>query len=256
MAIKSMQVLKVATSHVDEGMVNPNIPPGTIIDIFFLCFLIKADEGNILIDTGYHADDAKDDAENTKAQIEFTPLPQCLQAIGFSVNDINLVIMTHLDSDHSGYTNLFTRSEIIIQKAEFEYVNNPPPEARRFIKHERFNSPKLKWKMVDGDEVIIPGLSVIATGGHTPGSQTIMVNLPKSGLVMLVGDALHDKSELEENKARLAYDDKQATNSIKKLKVLSQMTGAPMFPYHVPPIYPTKELNIFRSEMFITEPYI
>ena len=256
MAVKSMQILQTATSHVDERKVNPNVPVGTIIDIFFLCFLINADEGNILVDTGYHADDAKEEAEKTEARIEMTPLPDCLQAIGLSVNDITMVIMTHLDSDHTGYTNLFTNSEIIVQKAEHEYACNPPLEAQQYIKQERFNSTKLKWRMLDGDEIIFPGLSVIATGGHTPGSQSIMVNLPKSGLVMLVGDALHDISELEENKARLAHNDEQATNSIKKLKVLSQMTGAPMFPYHVHPIYPTKQLNIFRSEVFKTEPYI
>jgi N-acyl homoserine lactone hydrolase len=253
MSIKSMQVFNLMTTKVDESKMNPSAKPGTIIDFFSLVYLIRADEGNIMVDAGFHPDDL---SENMITGTRVN-LPDRLNNEGLTFDDIKTVIMTHLDNDHVGYLNYFTRSNIVVQKEEYNYAFNPPESITRRIDTKRFNSTKLHWILIDGDHVLWPGLALILTSGHTPGSQTVMVNLPLSGPVLLVGDAVHKKEDLdyEKYKPKPSLDPKQWAYSINRLKALSQMTGAPMFPYHALPIYPAKKVNVFHSRMFKTGLY-
>ena len=49
---------------------------------------------------------------------------------------------------------------------------------------------------LDGDRDVFGDGSVtlIATPGHTPGHQSLLVKLPKTGVLLLTGDAVHFKS--------------------------------------------------------------
>ena len=40
-------------------------------------------------------------------------------------------------------------------------------------------------------------MTIIATPGHTPGHQSLLVKLPKTGALVLSGDAVHFKSNWE-----------------------------------------------------------
>jgi N-acyl homoserine lactone hydrolase len=44
--------------------------------------------------------------------------------------------------------------------------------------------------LVDGDTELLPGLELIETSGHVPGHQSVLVRLPKTGLVLLTVDAV------------------------------------------------------------------
>jgi N-acyl homoserine lactone hydrolase len=45
-------------------------------------------------------------------------------------------------------------------------------------------------RLVDGDTELLPGLELIETSGHTPGHQSVLVRLPKTGAVLLTIDAV------------------------------------------------------------------
>lgn len=156
------------------------------------------------------------------------------------MEDINIVIMTHLHGDHVGWLSHLLNAEVIIQKEEYKFATDPPSYVRYIS--ERFNSPDIKWKFVDGDQVLMPGLTLLLTPGHTAGCQSVMVDLPQSGPILLVGDAgfLQDNFQRELIPTSF-FDQREALLSIKRLKMWSQVRNAAIFTSH--------DVNFWRDEM-------
>src|SRR5262249_13343505 len=50
-----------------------------------------------------------------------------------------------------------------------------------------------RYRFVDGDTTLLPGLELIETSGHAPGHQSVLVRLPKTGPVLLAIDAVPQK---------------------------------------------------------------
>jgi len=245
MTIKSTQVIYLGSDYVDESRITYGVAPGTIVETVFLSFLIRADEGNILVDAGMHPDDAeKENAEGLQISVQREDhLPLRLQEVGLSMDDINMLVITHLDRDHIGWLNQLRHAEVVVQKSEYLFAFDPPPYAQRRYKYpERFKSPDIKWKLVDGDQVLVPGLTLLFTPGHTPGHQSLMVDLPKTGTIILAGDAGHSRKNFKEELIpNFCGNPRQALYSMRRLKVLSQVRKAPLFPTH--------DMDLWRNEM-------
>lgn len=245
MAVKSLQVLYGGSDHIDKRRIIHGLAKEAMVDTAFLNFLIRTDEGNILVDAGLHpADVEMMNAGGFKANVRPEDhLPQRLREVGLSMEDINMVLITHLHIDHGGWLAHLPNAEVILQKEEYQFTFDPPPYARGSSGYvERLKSQKIKWRMVDGDHVLMPGITILFTPGHTPGSQSVMVDLPKFGAILLVGDA----GPLQENFAEELIpsffgDPMQAWYSIRRLKVWSQIRKAPIFTSH--------DLDFWRREM-------
>jgi N-acyl homoserine lactone hydrolase len=54
-------------------------------------------------------------------------------------------------------------------------------------------------------------VTIISTPGHTPGHQSLLVKLPKTGAVLLSGDAVHFKENWENRRVPEANDSKDKT---------------------------------------------
>src|SRR6476661_2401672 len=73
------------------------------------CLLIEADDGLVLLDTGFGTEDTRDISRigptfrlfAPRAVLEETALKQ-VEALGFSAGDVRRIVVTHLDPDHSG----------------------------------------------------------------------------------------------------------------------------------------------------------
>ncbi len=53
-----------------------------------------------------------------------------------------------------------------------------------YVRHQ-FDIPGLNYKLIEGDVELVPGVTVLHSPGHTPGYQTVLVRLPKTGTVAL-----------------------------------------------------------------------
>ena len=53
-----------------------------------------------------------------------------------------------------------------------------------------WDHPALRYQLIDGDTELLPGLTVLETSGHAPGHQSVLVRLPRTGLVLLAIDAI------------------------------------------------------------------
>ena len=60
---------------------------------------------------------------------------------------------------------------------------------------------------MDGDTVLLPGLELIETSGHTPGHQAVLVRLPETGAVLLTIDAVAERGSFTTERQIGSRDD-------------------------------------------------
>ena len=81
-------------------------------------------------------------------------------------------------------------SELAVQQDEYAYANYPAGFFASFYYKKNFDLPDYRWRLLDGDAEIVPGVTVLRSDGHTPGHQSLLVELPETGPVILAGDSL------------------------------------------------------------------
>lgn len=182
-------------------------------------YLIQTSDGtNILVDTGAPLDGSF--TPNGGYTLRLFSVEDELAALGLTPRDIQLLVCTHFDPDHSGGHDLFQWSDLIVQRTHdaFAQVTQDP---RFTLTRPHWNHPSLRYRLVDGDVELVPGVELIETSGHVPGHQAVLVRLPQTGPVLLAIDAaaleaeLDPATRLENNGADL--DPAKARESARKL---------------------------------------
>ena len=175
------------------------------------CFLVAHPKGTLMWDVGVIPDDdvekaaasgARYDVNSTAAAVVTRTLRGQLAAIGYRPADITYVAVSHAHKDHTANLNQFAASTWLTSKAERDFMfrpNNERVEPRFYSSLE-----KTKWVPLDKDEydVFGDGAAIIkAAPGHTPGHQVLVLNLAKTGKVMVAGDLYHYRPEREFHRA-------------------------------------------------------
>jgi N-acyl homoserine lactone hydrolase len=162
------------------------LPQGRTLEMVLPCYLVQTNDGqHILIDTGMAADARSPGApkgDNEKNVIEH------LSELGLRPTDIDTLICTHFDIDHAGYPDHFTNADLIVQRKHYELARNGHPRFAPARAH--WDHPALRYRFVDGDTELLPGLTLLETSGHAPGHQSVLVRLPHTGPVLLAIDAV------------------------------------------------------------------
>ena len=102
-----------------------------------------------------------------------------LDALGLRPSDVDLVVLSHLHYDHAGGAELFAKSELVVQRDEYAAAHYPAPFFASFYYRKNFDLPGYRWRLLDGDTELAPGLTVLRSDGHTPGHQSLLVGLPR-----------------------------------------------------------------------------
>ena len=200
-------------------------------------YLIRTSEGNVLFDTGL-SPRALPGLRRTDPLARFEEadlLANRLRALGLEPADVAMVVISHLHYDHAGGAELFPSSELIVQKDEYAYAHYPASFFAGFYYRKNFDLPGYRWRLLDGDTELAPGLTVLRSDGHTPGHQSLLVELPQSGPVILAGDACYWREHVDRERVPgVVWNPTLALHSIKRLKTLARLTGARIFPGHDP----------------------
>ena len=170
---------------------SPGVNVGKSMDFVDNCYLIKHAQGWLLWDTGVtDAIAAMPDGQRpADPRATHWRRPKTLAAqldeLGVKPSDIKFVAVSHTHPDHVGNVTLFPQSTLLVQKAEYDW---PSPLGPRF-------KPEHPATKLDGDHDVFGdgSIVIVATPGHTPGHQSLLVKLPKTGAVLLSGDAVHFK---------------------------------------------------------------
>jgi glyoxylase-like metal-dependent hydrolase (beta-lactamase superfamily II) len=99
------------------------------------------------------------------------------------------------------------------------------------LPEKNFDLPGYRWRLLDGDTELAPGLTVLRTDGHTPGHQSLLVHLPQSGPVLLTGDACYWMEHAERERVPgVVWNPTLALHSIKKIKTIARLDRRPHLP--------------------------
>jgi N-acyl homoserine lactone hydrolase len=152
--------------------------------------------------------------------------------VGLKVEDVRMVILTHLHWDHVGGLRFFTHCPIIVQKVEYRFAYQPDSFVATQYMPNHIAFP-LQFRMLEGDQVILPGVSVIKTPGHTPGHQSVLIRMDSGASYIFAGDAI----SLEDNliykiPGSNTWSAQQSTDSIYRLEHISHILSAQIIPSH------------------------
>ena len=203
----------------DQSRWSPGVNVGKPIELSDNCYLIRHGAEWLLWDTGYP--DAVAEKPTTTPVGTATrrkTLAAQLAEIGVKPSDIRFVAVSHTHGDHVGNVDMFPESTLLIQKAEVEWAfasdKRPPFKAER------------PMRKLDGDLDIFGdgSVTILATPGHTPGHQSLLVQLPKTGWVILSGDLAHFKDNWDNR--RVASMNTSAEQTQASLKRVAELLAA------------------------------
>lgn len=176
----------------DKGLITPGVDIGKPWCGPVLAWYIDHPEAKILVDTGIDPEWEKSWPKEWVGPFAAKMGPQDnivsrLQEVGVEPDDINIVINTHLHTDHAGGNRFFKKATFLVQKEEIRYAYFPDPIGLQAFVKSDFNHP-LNYHGIIGDYEVVKGIQLIRTPGHTPGHQSVILRLKQNGTVILTGD--------------------------------------------------------------------
>ena len=158
------------------------------------CMLIETPGGRVLVETGIG--DRLDEKNRTMRGYEGPWIVPALGDAGFDPASVDVVAMSHLHFDHAGGllsadgSRAFPRARIVAQRAEWQIAlgDNPRLVASYVQPELRLVADWGAEGWVDGERELVPGVTVVPTGGHSAGHQAIVVRAPGSPPLAFFGD--------------------------------------------------------------------
>jgi N-acyl homoserine lactone hydrolase len=205
--MERLYVLDCGQGHApDKARWSPGVDVGVPWDISDNCYLIRHGADWLLWDTGITDNLQPGPAAQTSPIVWSKPkkLADQLAQIGVKPSDIKYIAVSHSHPDHIGNVDMFPTSTLLIQKAEWDFAfagGKKPFAADHPAKQLESDFD------VFGDHTV----EIVQTPGHTPGHQSLLVQLPRTGWLLLSGDAVHFKTNWENRRIPAGNTDKQAT---------------------------------------------
>ena len=129
-------------------------------------WLVRHPDGPILVDTGIGTGHPLID-EWYRPRV--TPIGEALDAVGTDLRDVVAVVLSHLHFDHCGQ-QAAVAAPVHVQAAEHEAA-----KAGGYTVPDWAAIPPDRLRLVHGDDGIADGIRLLATPGHTPGHQSVLV---------------------------------------------------------------------------------
>ena len=152
-------------------------------------------------------------------------VPQ-LARLGYKPDDIDYVVISHMHQDHAGNMDCFPNATFIIRREELRSAWWPMVGEGGYCYHNYEKTRDFKYIQPEDDEdydVFLDGrIVLIDTRGHSRGHQSVVVDLPNTGKVLLPIDAAPGKETLSDGFSRRpTVDSWDAVRSIRKLKQMA-----------------------------------
>lgn len=177
------------------------------------CLLIESSVGLILCDTGLPNLETAPAIAQLKfkaMQVKPDPDQHCvnqIQKLGFKVQDVQHIILTHLDMDHAGAIGDFPWAQIHLHVDEAQYFKNVPfkfklrylseylPKHAKVRPYETFGENWNGFEAVQAIEGLNDEILYIPLIGHTAGHSGIAIQ-SKGRWLLHCGDAFYFKEDL------------------------------------------------------------
>lgn len=204
-----------------------------LIDIPVWSALIRSSEGLIIFDTGLHPVHVErpDATYGPRPTMQVTMSAEDavvlrLAALGVEPDEVTIVINSHLHFDHAGNNRAFPNATFIVQAEHLAFAKGKPNYPAIY-----WDDPAIRYVPVSGRAKVAPGVEVVPTPGHAPGHQSLVLDLPETGRIVLCGDAAFTRENLERGDAT-APDRASAKSSLALIRSLVRDDLDRAFPSH------------------------
>jgi glyoxylase-like metal-dependent hydrolase (beta-lactamase superfamily II) len=147
------------------------------------CLLVRIGEKTVVVETGIGD---KFDAKFADIYVvdHSTTLPEELARQGVRLEDVDIVINTHLHFDHCGWNTrrvggrtvpAFPRARYFVQRGEWKHAIQPTERERASYREEFFVPAEKQTEFLDGAAEIIPGIRVEVVPGHVRELQCVWI---------------------------------------------------------------------------------
>ena len=180
----------------NQGRFAPGYNDGKPFDLTDNCYLIHHPRGYLLWGTGI-PDKFLDIPSGVPSYggrpnwVVSKSLKKQLEQLDIKPSAIRYIGLANSHIDHVGNLGMFPEATILIQKAEWDFFRALPfrPE---MVDEGRLKTDE-KMMKIEGDYDVFGDGSVviIATPSVTPGNQSLLLKLPKTGAIVLSGDVIH-----------------------------------------------------------------
>jgi glyoxylase-like metal-dependent hydrolase (beta-lactamase superfamily II) len=178
--------------------------------------LIYSDGKSILVDTGLGDKLDQKAAYNWGLEYPQGTLLENLATFGVQPRDVDIVINTHLHSDHCGGNTrivdgklqpTFPRARHLVQRMEWADAMNPNVRTRNTYLKNNFLPIWTQglFHFLRGDTQVTNNVRAVITPGHTPGHQSIIIETEKRPVIFL-GDLASYAVNMERSAWVTAYD--------------------------------------------------
>lgn len=237
-----------------EALLGENNLPADQMEFTFLPVLVNTGDSLILFDTG-NGEGARPARGNLAARIA---------EAGYSVDQVDTVVLTHLHPDHiggiaEGGAAAFPNASYAIGAAEFDFWDSAD---RVGTQAEGIHTALQGLKPIMGDRItminpgdsVASGIEALAAHGHTPGHMAYHVESDGARLVLTGDAANHFVLSLQRPDWEVRFDmDKAAAAATRKsLFGMLAADGVPFSGYHMP--FPAMGYVEASGDGFVYEP--
>ncbi|WNO08631.1 N-acyl homoserine lactonase family protein [Teredinibacter sp. KSP-S5-2] len=221
----------------DASIFNPNMKKNTPKLMANTCYLVKHPKGVLLWDTGLNDQIANqvDGIEAFDGAIHLTlntPLQIQLANAEITPDDVAYIAMSHLHMDHTGNANLFANAKWLVQSTEHQIAVSKQAANYGFTPQDYQNLKQVKLLAGDYDVFGDGRVKIISTPGHSPGHQSLFLDLKHYGPVLLSGDLYHFERNRLEKAVPIFNNVEESQKSFTKIDQFLEATGSALWIQH------------------------
>jgi glyoxylase-like metal-dependent hydrolase (beta-lactamase superfamily II) len=196
-----------------DGVVKELHEDPHMLDVAVTGFLVNTGKQLILVDAG---------AGSWFGGGTLGRLAGSLRSAGYTPEEVDLVLVTHLHSDHVGGLTtqdgkrVFPNADVYVAKAESDFWLSPEIAAKAskdaqpfFQSAQAIAAPYIKagkWHTFSGSETIVDGMQLVPLPGHTPGHTGYQFS-SKGQKILFWGDTIHAQSvQMQHPEVTVVFD--------------------------------------------------
>src|SRR5258706_9325811 len=201
-----------------------------LLDVVDMGFLVNTGKQLILVDAG---------AGTWWGEGALGRLAGSLRSAGYTPEEVDIVLVTHLHSDHVGGLTtqdgkrVFPNADVYVARAESDFWLSPdiaakaPKDAQPFFQSaQAIAVPYIKagkWHTFSGSEPIVDGMELVPLSGHTPGHTGYEFS-SKGQKVLFWGDIVHAlRVQLQHPEVTAMFDIDQTAAAATRHQLLNKL---------------------------------